>query len=127
MYVPHTACHLDEGPDHSSGIALKERGKEMSGITKMLWQWANFPVKKKLHIENWPARLKTLFPHAGFRLNKVSGKEATAELEKMHADLRARYEGVEDDGTGVTIVSWMQGAHFDSQIRARTLLIHHHP
>ncbi|KAJ7441393.1 hypothetical protein B0H11DRAFT_2350995 [Mycena galericulata] len=89
-------------------VALRARGEDTSDVKKMAWKWADFAVKKKLRIENWPTELKTTFPSAGFALNTVTGKEATKALEVMGKNMEERYGGGEDDGTGVQVVSWTE-------------------
>ncbi|KAJ7439182.1 hypothetical protein B0H11DRAFT_2254111 [Mycena galericulata] len=89
-------------------VALRARREDTSDVKKMAWKWADFAVKKKLRIENWPTELKTMFPSAGFALNTVTGKESTKALEVMGKNMEERYGGGEDDGTGVQVVSWTE-------------------
>lgn len=105
----YPSCHLVPVSDYLLDVTVRSRGDDSSEIKAMSWKWADFAVKHRLRLENWPTPLKATFPSSGFALNSITGKDCTKAMEEMVTNLEARYKGAADDGEGVAIVSWTEG------------------
>ncbi|KAJ7105666.1 hypothetical protein C8R44DRAFT_886599 [Mycena epipterygia] len=89
-------------------LILGARNENASTLKKMSWKWADWAVRYKLRIENWPVALKLFFPSVGFRLSSIKGSHENKAFTSMCDELRKKYQGETYDEDAARVVSWSE-------------------